>query len=356
MNEKENVREISILDVLPALGKKWKMILCITLAALIVAGAAGAGLALLTNRSFGTVADFHVNSDGSNKYILSLVKSDRFAEAILMDENGLPAEFKGTDIYNEAFEAGKKIEDLEKELEDKQKELKAFDAPLTNLNKALTLAKTKYTETQELMRMLVESTGSADYKEQIEEYRAALKEAEASKDKAQKDYDDKALEKQEVELYILELNYEMEDTLEIREEALEAVMNKYRQIKENASKIEKIKKCVTYEYAEEENSDKQALLHVSISVPKDKEFAAFLLERISVKLPSFVEDNIESNATCEYISTFNTVDKLIASNPIIQAVKFGGIAAAVALVATCGIIVIVTVFTLEKKFREEESA
>ena len=75
---------------------KIKLIAIITLAALVLGAAGGAALAIISNATYGTQAEFYIYSESANGYILSLLRSDSFAERLLLDENGLPSNKKGS--------------------------------------------------------------------------------------------------------------------------------------------------------------------------------------------------------------------------------------------------------------------
>ena len=53
MYESENVQEITLLDIVTSLLKKWKAIICVTLAGLLIGSALGLTLTLLGNRFYG---------------------------------------------------------------------------------------------------------------------------------------------------------------------------------------------------------------------------------------------------------------------------------------------------------------
>ena len=95
-------------------------------------------------------------------------------------------------------------------------------------------------------------------------------------------------------------------------------------------------------------NESSARLVVSIAVRFDKELAQDLLDRIAKNLPSFVEESViaegeERETECKYLSVFGSVDTVDYKNPIIEAVKFGGIAAAAIFVVTCFVVIIVDI-------------
>ena len=97
--------EITWVDILKMLAKKAKLIAWITLLALVLGAAAGVGVAMVSNATYGTQVEFYISSEERNSYILSLISSDSFSEKLLLDENGLPETDKGSNAYNEALAA-----------------------------------------------------------------------------------------------------------------------------------------------------------------------------------------------------------------------------------------------------------
>ena len=153
MYEKENTQEITLLDMANSLVKKWKLIVWVTLAALVLGAVVGLAMALIGNRNYGTRVEFFISSDKSNSYILSMVKSDSYAEALLMDENGLPGDFKGTQEYKDAKALLDREEELEDLIKEKEDELDPFDFKLSKLSRESTEVQAAYNEAVALLEM-----------------------------------------------------------------------------------------------------------------------------------------------------------------------------------------------------------
>ncbi len=340
MSEKDNVQEITLLELFSAIAKKWKMLLCITLAALLVGGAVGVVGAILSNQSYGARAEFYVYSDKANKYILSLVKSDSFAEAVLMDENGLPEEYKNTSEYKKALEANKAVVALEEEIEAKEKELVRFDVEISNKNRIYTDKKAAFDEVNKYVEMMF-SSQTADYTEKIEEYlNETLPPIREARDNAKDDYNNELIKKQDAEKEITDLKDKLAEAEKFKDEAYGKVMDKYRKVSGNSEKIQKVKEFVAYSYADTEDNSSQALLYADIAVSKDKDLANFILESVSKKLPEFIEDNVaQQDVACEYISSVSSVEKIEENSPVTQAIKYGVIAAVAVCFITCCVIV-----------------
>ena len=350
MNQNDNVKEISLLDMLIVLGRKWKMLLCLTLVALLVGGGVGLTTAILSNQSYGATAEFYIYSDKANKYILSLIQSDSFAEALLMDENGLPAEYKGTDIYKDAVKAKEAVEQIEEQLKEKEKELLEFEIPLSNLNKAMTDAQTTYTEIYNHLSMMYSSANAENYKEQIDSYEDKLLKAKEEKDEAKTAYNEKFFERQDVEQEIKALTEQLEDADKAKDQTYDKVFSKYRtSAKDSSEKVAKVKNAVAYRYAEASDVSSQAVLYAEIAVPKDEALAKLILEKISEKLPAFIEDNMSEEVTCEYISSFSSVEKLEVSNPVKSAVLYGAVSALLVLFVASCVVVCIYIYKTDKQ-------
>ena len=64
MNENMNQeREFDFFDMIEALMKKWKAIVCLTLVAAIVAAALGFAFAFSSDDRYGTTIDFYIKSE-----------------------------------------------------------------------------------------------------------------------------------------------------------------------------------------------------------------------------------------------------------------------------------------------------
>ena len=355
MNQKDNIQEITLLDLFSAIAKKWKMLLCITLAALIVGGAVGAVSAVLSNQSYGARAEFYVYSDKANKYILSLVKSDSFAETVLMDENGLPEEYKDTAEYKTALEANKVVAALEEEIKEKEKELTKFDGEISKKNRIYTDKKAAFDEVNKYIEMMF-SSQIVDYTEEIEKYlNEILPPIKEERDNAKKAYNDELDKKQDAEKEITDLKDELEEAEKLKDKTYGVVMAQYRNAEGNSEKIQKVKESVVYSYADTEDNSSQALLYADIAVSKDKELASLLLNSISKKLPEFIEDNVEQqDVACEYISSFSSVEKLEENSPVGEAIKYGIIAAVAGCFIVC-CVVVVSIMVKSGKTQSDEA-
>lgn len=358
MNENNNYKEISFFDLFNALLKRAKIILCVTLALLLAGGAGGALLAVMANCNYGTQAEFYVYSDKMNNYILPLIQSDSFAEAILLDENGLPADDKDTKAYTEALEAKNSVKEKELEIEAMKERLDDYPLELTRKQKKLSEAQSKYDDIYKLLNMYkstnleyMDEEAKAAHIEQIGKFEAALAEARTKKEEAQEAYNLTYDESKDLEKQISDAKKDVEKLQQVADDSSAELLKAFRQDKDNASNIQKIKDSVTYAYADGENNSSQALLYVNIAVEDDEEFARFLLTQICNRLPLFVENDTLSSwsASCEYVSTFNTIEKIEAKNVLSETLKLGVIAAVVGFVGSACIVLIAYAFKNAKK-------
>ena len=84
-SKQTNTGEVTIIDVFFVIKKKIKIIAFITLIATILGAATGIAFAFLSNTNYGATAEFRLKTNGNNSYVLTLLKSDRFAEKLLLD-------------------------------------------------------------------------------------------------------------------------------------------------------------------------------------------------------------------------------------------------------------------------------
>lgn len=347
MSEKENFNEVTLLDMIKAVAKKWKMLLCITLAALLLCGGVGAVVSKMGNQDFGAEIEFYVTSEKANKYILSLVQSDKFAEELLMDANGLPAEYKDTKEYKQALEMKQAIDALEEDLKILEEELLYQPRKVTEAQKLANDAQTEYNEVVNHLTIMYASS-YAD-KNKISKAEEELVVATKKRDELKKAYNEASTThenmKEDVSRKTLEIQSIKEDFFDIKE----GLLSKFRNQPKNAGMISKVKNSVTYEYAEDQDIESQAVLYVSIAVHKDEKTAQMLIEKLPEKMSDFINDNINQEINCKYMSAQSAVAQL-EENPLVSTVlKFGGIGAALVLFVSCCGVVVVFLFKVDKK-------
>jgi hypothetical protein len=231
------------------------------------------------------------------------------------------------------------------------------------LQKKLSEAQAKYDDIYKLLNMytqtdieFMDDASKEAHRAQIVTFETALAEARTNKEAAQEAYNLKYDESKDIEKEIANAKKDILKLEKDADEASEGLLGAFRKRGDNESKILKIKESVTYEYEEGDNNISQALLYVNIAVRNDAEFAKFLLEQISSRLADFVEEETPEThaASCEYISTFATVDKIEEKNMIAETVKLGVIGAAVGFIGTSCVVLLAFAFSDSKKKSEEK--
>ena len=354
-DEKENTQEITLLDMMNSLIKKWKLIVWVTLAALVLGAVAGFALALVANRDYGTRVEFFISSDKSNSYILSVLKSDKYAEALLMDENGLPADFSSTEAYAKAKELLDEEKLLEEKLEEKEEALEPFEIEISILSRESTEAQTAYTEALSLLEMYKKADGQSlekadaaaikNHFDTLKRYEEEVDEARAVKEQKRAKYNEKVSEKQELEKLIKEIEKDLVALKKNKNKVLAELHAMFIGVEANAKKVEDVKKYVTCGFVDSKATEEQlansAVVYVDIAVPSDEAAAKELLAHVSGKTADFVVNNVDTKEapTCTNLSAFATVEKIEVYGPVMNTVKFGAIAAIGALVIMCVVIV-----------------
>lgn len=369
MYESENVQEITLLDIVTSLLKKWKSIICVTLAGLLIGSALGLTLTLLGNRFYGARTEFFVSSTATNSYILSMLKSDSYAEALLMDENGLPAEYAGTDLYNEAKAAREKVVELKKQIKEAEESLEPMEFEISKLSKAYSESQTAYNEALALLEMYKKADGEAlsaagpeaiaNHYAVLATYEKDLTNRRSAKETARAAYNAALEKKQSVEQSVLVLNRELKDVVKEQDELFTKMHRQFMAVPENSEKIEKIKKYVSVGFvdetsAETEKTASNAVIYVDIAVPSDPEAATFLLENVSYKTLNFIENNIDDEeASFKYLTSFASADKIEVYEPVKTVLQYAIIFAVGAAVVYCFVFVVAVMIKPPKKAEEK---
>jgi tetratricopeptide (TPR) repeat protein len=349
--------------------KKWKAILCIILVGLLVGSAAGLTITLLGNRFYGARTEFFVSSTATNNYILSMLKSDSYAEALLMDENGLPAEYAGTDLYNEAKAAREKVAEIKKQIKEAEESLEPMEFDISKLSKAYSESQTAYNEALALLEMYKKADGQAlaaagadaiaNHYAVLKVYEQELNTRKANKETARAAYNSALEQKQTVEQSVLTLTRELEEATKAQNEILATVHRQFMAVPENSEKIEKIKKYVSVGFVDETSADtdksaSNAVIYVDIAVPSDPEAAKFLLDNVSDKTLKFIESNIDDEkASLKYLTSFASADKIEVYEPVKTVVQYAAILAVGAAAVYCFCFVVAVMVKPPKKTEEK---
>ena len=348
-NASHKNEELDLLEIIRILLSKAKMLVCIALIAAIVGGAFG-GIMTLLGREYGTQVEFYITPFPANSTVLRLLSSERFAEKLLLDENGLPENSSGAE--DDAALAAKLEYDAAAKAYSEAKKI-ALEAPraLAVAEKNYEEKKQKYTDIYDLLSVYKSTEGSAaddpDHVQKMKQYEADLEVAKAEKKAAEEQY---YLASQNALLATHNLDAAKEAATSARrkaDELAEAILEPWREENQNKKKIALINKSLSYKYvdlAEASRTVNQQFLVVSIAVDNDEELAKLLLSNLQDRLPTFVEENLENpdnaaETVCTLVSTAAEVEDLSKDSLFKEIVKFALISLFLALVISCVVVV-----------------
>lgn len=347
--------ELDLLDILKILFSKVKMLLCITLLAAIVGGTLGGAITLLGKREYGTQVEFYITPNATDSTVLHLLASERFAEKLLLNENGLPENRSGAD-YEEALAAKLESDVAAKALTEAKKLSKEAPRALAIAQKNYEEKQKAYDDTYNLLSVYKSATSDkiaedAEHVQKMKQYEADLEVAKTEKKTAEEQYylaSQKALEA----THNLEAAKEAAASAKKNADDLaEDILEQWREEEKNKKKISLINESLSYKYIDVETSDKttgekanRQFLIVSIAVEKDEELAKRLLCNMRDRLPSFVEENIDTadsdaETVCTLISTAAEVENLSKNSLIKEIAKFALITSFMALAVSCIMVV-----------------
>jgi len=347
--------EFDLLDIIKILLSKAKLLICITLLAAIIGGALGGAITLLGIREYGTQVEFYITPNSPDSNVLHLLASERFAEKLLLDENGLPENRSGAE-YEAALSAKHEADAAAKALTEAKKLSK--EAP-----RALAIAQKNYEEKQKayedvynLLNIYKGATSDKiaedpEHVQKMKQYEADLETAKQAKKIAEEEY-------YAASQTALEATHKFEAAKEAAASArkkaddlAEDILEQWREEAKNKKKISLINESLSYKYIDVETADKatgettnRQFLIVSISVERDEALAKRLLCNMRDRLPVFVEENIDTSnsdeeTVCTLISTAAEIENLSKNSLVKEITKFALIAAVMALAVTCIVVV-----------------
>lgn len=347
--------EFDLLDIIKILLSKAKLLICITLLAAIIGGALGGAITLLGIREYGTQVEFYITPNSPDSNVLHLLASERFAEKLLLDENGLPENRSGAE-YEAALAAKHEADAAAKALTEAKKLSK--EAP-----RALAIAQKNYEEKQKayedvynLLNIYKSATSDKiaedpEHVQKMKQYEADLETAKQAKKIAEEEY-------YAASQTALEATHKLEAAKEAAASArkkaddlAEDILEQWREEAKNKKKISLINESLSYKYIDVETADKatgettnRQFLIVSISVERDEALAKRLLCNMRDRLPVFVEENIDTSnsdeeTVCTLISTAAEIENLSKNSLVKEIAKFALITAVMALAVTCIVVV-----------------
>ncbi len=374
-------KEIDLASIFKLLLSKIKVLLYVALAGLIVGCSLGA-LTSFSSKQYGAPLQYYVNpkssgstTDSDSQYavygaynstvmdnMVKLLQSDAFAEKLLLDEYGLPKEYRNNEIYTKAVNAVKKLRETENEIENTQKQIVIKNRDIPILKEEVDLCKTKfdvavshYDKTWSNYLMILEHGGS----NQQDELKKILTNAEADYYAKNEDYNKALNNYNTAKTDILKLESDLnEATMLLNQRQVEAdsetetLLAIWREHPNYKPQLNKVKSSVKYSYLKDEdlnsnnaNNFARSFFYVEISVLNDEGFAENLLDAVNRILPTYIEDKMivpdgYSGTNCINVSRLNQIEDLSASSVSSQIVKYGLVAAVAAVLLACLIIIL----------------
>lgn len=399
-NNTNSQNELSFADVIKMFRGKLKILICVVLIAAIIGGAVGLVYTYFT-ADHGANIKFYLSPETNTQILLQYLKSDAFAEKLLLDEYGLPEKSDKYTGYDEALNAVKEqlaARDIVIEL---KKELTNFNYSVSTDPDAEDYEKitfneiesrhnvlyTQYKENYDLLQVYKNAYSDkvADQPSHIEktkEYEDAVaKAAAALEDYREKYYYPKVEQKRALSDALSRARADLEEKRETAEEKVEYVLAQWRTDPEVQDRVSLIQRSVTYKYAtivENDSEDNDisnidkieqntnySFLEISVSVKNDRDAADEIVEKIKNNAPHFISLNLEkftgySEVKCTLVSTSAHADNISQTSTIMSVVIYAGIAAVLAVVIACAAIVIKGIlppdtFTKKTKKKEEVS-
>lgn len=347
--------EFDLLDIIKILLSKAKLLICITLLSAIIGGALGGAITLLGIREYGTQVEFYITPNSPDSNVLHLLASERFAEKLLLDENGLPENRSGAE-YEAALAAKHEADAAAKALTEAKKLSKEAPRVLAIAQKNYEEKQKAYEDVYNLLNIYKSATSDKiaedpEHVQKMKQYEADLETAKQAKKIAEEEY-------YAASQTALEATHKFEAAKEAAASArkkaddlAEDILEQWREEAKNKKKISLINESLSYKYIDVETADKatgettnRQFLIVSISVERDEALAKRLLCNMRDRLPVFVEENIDTSnsdeeTVCTLISTAAEIENLSKNSLVKEIAKFALIAAVMALAVTCIVVV-----------------
>lgn len=351
------VKELTGVDMLVAIRKRLKVIICITLAAAILGGALGFALTY-SESSYGAVISFNVSPyDGSDSLLYKL-QSEWFAEKLLLDKNGLPPRDECADkaAYDKAIESIATLDELREKKIELNRKRTLLPYSLAIIEEEYARRVQAYNNAYSILDMYKSSPSDKvaedeAHKAMIETYQAKLIEAESRMHEyAENEYEPAMADKLQLEKDYAEISRQINDLKKDIADLTEEVVAPWREQQSVKDQIAIIMKSVVYEYEKLGSSDTKSTtssgephkgyIKVTLNVEKDREYAEFLVGKIKTNLAPFVINHVENyggyaEVSCDLISTVGAVESTgdsVAKGIVTYAVIVGLAAAALSCV------------------------
>jgi hypothetical protein len=354
--EENNTKEISLIDLIKLFQKKFKALVLIALIAAIIGGVAGV-FWNITGATYSAELEIYMTpADGSDRLLYDL-RSGRFAEQLLLEENGLPAkELCNAADYEAAERLLTELEVIRQARIDKHEEISRYYT--SDIEHQYAVLTNEYNNILSVLKMYKDAQTDGLVNEShlavIADYEKRLQEAEDAK-KAYYDEVYSKVENKKIQMNteLAELSDQLSDKREEAEEAVEKVLAAWRSNEEVAKQVTAMLKFATYEYHKlsyfeketqaDKNEDDESLhrgyIKIQLVVPasaipegalEGMDYVEDLIDRYNNRMGDYVEDYLEKatgayEAKCTVISPIVNIETT-ESAVIGEAVKFAAIA------------------------------
>ena len=352
-NVHDQHNELDLLDLLKILLAKIKLIVCVALIAAILGGAFGFAFTLIGNHDFGTKIEFYITPNAPDSQILHLLSSERFAEKLMLDENGLPEGYSGAE-YDAALAAKLESKAADAAYAEAKRASKMAPRELAAIQKTYEEKQKAYDDVYNLLSVYQSASDEIakqpEHIEKMKKYEAAVEEAKAEKVIAEKAYYVASQKALEATNNLEAAKENASNARKLADDLAEEILKEWRDQSQNKKKISKINESLKYKYIEdtsskgtEDNANRQFLV-VSISVEKDEQLAKMLLDSLCDKLPAYVEENTSTEDSieeteCILISTAAEIEDIGKNSLVKEVIKYALIATLAALAVTCILVI-----------------
>ncbi len=352
--------EVTFVDILRMFRGKLKVLICIALIAAAVGAVAGVAITALGATYGGEITFYLVPSEYSQS-LLPILKSESFAEKLLLDENGLPPrEYCDASDYDAALKAVLAQKDAADKALSLKKELDAYPYTMAPIQEKHDILYNERTRIYNLLQMYKsaqdEIANQPGHSEKIAEYEEKLQVADEAWKKYKEEFFDPmvaakmALEEESYHSFLI-----LKDARELSYELVDKTLVAWREDEEVQKLVSLIQQSVTYEYVklvEDPSASGQDLenqnpsfLVITVAVKRNEEMAQQIIEMVKERTPSFVEGEIRRingilEADCKLTSTFVEASYISEESLIKNVVLFGVLGAALGIALYCVVVIV----------------
>lgn len=328
MEQNSNHQEILISDVIKMFKGKSKKILILVLIFAIL-GAATAVIKHVITTEYGATVTFHLRTDEIPSDLLSIIRSEKVIEKLLLEKNGLPEmALCNAYEYNAALKVMKEYKQSTEDLQIIKQDLDNFlqDTPLpdgSSSNWSLIVKERDRLQAvcdEALALLTVYKSANADAVAQdpnhmvkTAEYEKMLADAlEAKKSFEENVYLPSLNKRNEFEQRYAQTLTLNRNLARSSTQLSEKLLKPWRSGGKAKEDLKKLNNAITVEYSENGNT----FINVTVKCPNDKEFAEFAVNRVKAYMPDLIEENFHilsnANITCTLLTPWAEVKALNA--------------------------------------------